>query len=581
MIGEGFLVFKKEYMKYSKLLTKTKKVTKEYDSMNASLLIKAGFVDQTMAGVYTFLPLGLRVLTKIENIVRKEMDKIGSEVLMPSLSPKSFWETTGRLETIDVLFKASGANKNSQAKNSAEYVLNCTHEDLITPIAQKFRTSYKDFPFAVYQIQTKFRNEARPKSGIMRGREFRMKDLYSFHTSQADFQTFYDQAKVAYTNTFKALGLGADTVMALASGGDFTKDFSHEFQTRCEAGEDIVFFDETTNTYYNREVAPSKAPHVEQDTEQKALEEVYGENITGMDALVKFLNVPAEKCVKTIIYQADDQVVAVGVRGLYEVNEDKLKKVLGCSKLALATPEVVQKVTGAIIGYAGILNLPDSVTVIADESLEEMVNFECGGNKDHIHVINVNWGRDIAKPEKFYDIKVAQAGDLNPSSGKVMEYFKAAEVGNIFPLQSRFPNAYNYKFIDEQGKEQPILMGSYGIGTSRVMGVIVEKFNDEKGIIWPKQVAPFTVHLISLRGGEEQAEKLYNSLQDKNIDVLWDERDTGAGAKFADADLIGCPIRLVVSAKTNGQVEWKERSAEQAEVISEAEVFERLTAFTQ
>ncbi len=563
-------------MKYSNILTKTQKIAKEYDSKNADLLIKAGFVDQTMAGVYTFLPLGLRVLTKIENIVRKEMDKIGAEVLMPSLSPKSFWETTGRLETIDVLFKAVGANKNSQAKNSAEYVLNCTHEDLITPIAQKFRTSYKDFPFAVYQIQTKFRNEARPKSGIMRGREFRMKDLYSFHTSQEDFQAYYDRAKEVYTNTFKALGLGADTVMALASGGDFTPDFSHEFQTRCEAGEDVIFFDETTNTYYNREVAPSKAPHVAQDAEQKALEEVYGENITGMDALVKFLNVPAEKCIKTIIYQADNTVVAVGVRGLYEVNEDKLKKILGCKKLALATPEVVKEVTGAIIGYAGLINLPDSVKIIADESLEEMVNFECGGNKDHIHVVNVNWDRDLPKPAKFYDIKVAQAGDLNPKSGKVMEYFKAAEVGNIFPLQSRFPDAYNYKFIDDQGTEQPILMGSYGIGTSRAMGVIVEKFHDEKGIIWPKQVAPFTVHLLSLRGGEEQAAALYTTLQDSGIDVLWDERDVNPGVKFADADLIGCPVRLVVSAKTNGQIEWKERTSDQSEVISEKEVLERV-----
>lgn len=563
-------------MKYSQLLTKTQKIAKELDSTNASLLIKAGFVDQTMAGVYTFLPLGLRVLTKIENIVRQEMDKIGTEMLLPALSPKSFWETTGRLETIDVLFKASGANKNSQAKNSAEYVLNCTHEDLITPIAQKFRNSYKDFPFAVYQIQTKFRNEARPKSGIMRGREFRMKDLYSFHTSQEDFQSYYDRAKEAYTATFKALGLGAETYMVLASGGDFTKDYSHEFQTRCEAGEDVVFFDETTNTYYNREVAPSKAPHVEQDKEQKALEEVYGENITGMDALVAFLQVPAEKCVKTIIYQADDQVVAVGVRGTYEVNEDKLKKVLGCTKLALATAEVVQQTTGAIVGYAGLLNLPDSVKVILDESLEEMVNFECGGNKDHIHVINVNWGRDLQKPEKFYDIKVAQAGDLNPNSGKVMEYFKAAEVGNIFPLQSRFPNAYNYNFIDEQGKEQPIIMGSYGIGTSRIMGVMVEKFHDENGIIWPKQVAPFSVHLISLRGGEEKALELYTKLQEQNIDVLWDERDISPGIKFADADLIGCPVRLVVSAKTGENVEWKERTAQQAEVISLDAVSERL-----
>ncbi|MBP7768407.1 proline--tRNA ligase [Candidatus Woesebacteria bacterium] len=564
-------------MKYSQLLTKTQKITKEYDSKNAELLIKAGFVDQTMAGVYTFLPLGLRVLTKIENIVRRHMDEIGAELLMPSLAPKTLWETTGRLETIDVLFKALGANANSQARNSSEYVLNCTHEDIITPIAQKFRTSYKDFPFAVYQIQTKFRNEARPKSGIMRGREFRMKDLYSFHTSQAEFQAYYDKAKEVYAATFAALGLGADTVMTLASGGDFTNDYSHEFQTRCEAGEDIVFYDEANKTYYNREVAPSKAPAVVQDSEQQPLTEMYGEHITGMDALVKFLKVPAEKCVKTMIYTADDAVVAVAVRGYYEVNEDKLKKILGCKKLSLATPEVIKKVTNAIVGYAGFVGLPETVRVIADEALEEMVNFECGGNKDHVHLINVNWGRDVKKPERFYDVKLAQAGDLNPTTGKPMEFFKAAEVGNIFPLASRFPEAFKYRYIDTNGKEQPVLMGSYGIGTSRVMGVLVEKFHDENGIIWPKQVAPFQIHLISLRGGEEQAAALYAALQTKGIDVLWDERDTTPGAKFADADLIGCPIRLVVSAKTAGKIEYKERAEKNSLLITDEDLWQRVS----
>ena len=566
-------------MKYSKIVTKTQKVTKEFDSVNATLLIKGGFIDQSMAGVYAFLPLGLRVLTKIEKIVRQEMDKIGTEVLLPALSPKQNWETTGRLEGIDVLFKASAANTASKTKSSNEYILNCTHEDIITPIVQKFCNSYKDLPISVYQIQSKFRNEARAKSGVMRCREFRMKDLYSFHSSQEDFQRFYDEAKAAYTATFKALGLGADTVMALASGGDFTKDNSHEFQTRCEAGEDVIFYVASEKTYYNREVAPSKAPAVAQDTEQKPLEEVYGENITGMDALVKFLKVPAEKCVKTIIYQADDQVVAVAVRGLYEVNEDKLKKVLGCSKLQLAAAEVVQKVTGAIIGYAGLLNLDSSVKVIVDESVAEMVNFECGGNKDHVHVINVNWGRDLPKPEQFYDVKVAQAGDLDPGTGEVIESFKAAEVGNVFPLQTRFPDAFGFKFTDEHGKLQPIFMGSYGIGTSRVMGVIVEKFHDDKGIVWPKQLAPFHIHLISLRGGEEQAGKLYASLQTLGYEVLWDERDASPGAKFADADLIGCPVRLVISQKTEGKIEWKERTNDATERLSEEELMAKLSTF--
>lgn len=565
-------------MKYSNLLTKTQKFAKEYDSTNASLLIKAGFVDQTMAGVYTFLPLGLRVLTKIENIVRKEMDKIGAELLMPSLSPKSFWETTGRLETIDVLFKAVGANKNSQAKNGAEYVLNCTHEDLITPIAQKFRTSYKDFPFAVYQIQTKFRNEARPKSGIMRGREFRMKDLYSFHTSQADFQAYYDRAKEVYTATFKALGLGADTHMTLASGGDFTKDFSHEFQTRCEAGEDVVFYDKKSNVYYNREVTPSRAPKVVETTsEMLERKDIEGKGVIGVGDVANFANIPIEKTTKTLLFEGDNgKLIAAAIRGGYEIDEEKLKKIVGTKKLVLASADTVRKTLHTEPGYVGVLNLPKEVEVYFDESCSNRMNFETGMCKTNYHVININFGRDLPEPEKFHDFKVAKEGDLHPESGDVYEVFKAAEVGNIFPLQSKFPDAYNYKFTDEHGKEQSVIMGSYGIGTSRVMGVMVEKFHDEKGIIWPKQVAPFTAHLISLRGGEDQAAALYTTLQDQGIDVLWDERDISAGSKFADADLIGCPVRLVVSAKTNGQVEWKERASQESEIVGEAEVLSRL-----
>lgn len=566
-------------MKYSQLVTKTQKVTKEYDSTNATLLIKAGFVDQTMAGVYSFLPLGLRVLTKIEDIVREKMNTISVEVLLPALSPKSLWETTGRIEGIDVLFQASGANAAARAKNDSEYILNCTHEDIITPIIQKFCSSYKDLPIAVYQIQSKFRNEARPKAGIMRGREFRMKDLYSFHTTKADFQVFYDRAKQVYTDTFAALGLGNDTYLTLASGGDFTKDYSHEFQTRTEAGEDLVFYVASEDTYYNREVAPSKAPTHTQDSQEKEREDVYGENITGMDALVEFLQVPAHKCIKTLIYQADDRVVAVAVRGDYEVNEDKLKKVLGCSALELASAETVREVTGAHLGYAGIIDLPESVELIADDSTEPLVNFECGANKNHYHTINVNWGRDLPKPSQFFDVKLAQPGDLDPATGDEMESFKAAEVGNIFPLQTRFPDAFDFTYTDDKGKARPVFMGSYGIGTSRIMGVLVEKFHDEAGIIWPKQVAPFQIHLISLRGGEEQAAELYTTLTQTGYEVLWDDRDISPGAKFSDADLIGNPVRLVVSKKTEGKIEWKERTNSQTELLTEDALSEKLRTF--
>ena len=394
-------------MRYSKLFGHTNKSAKQQDAINATLLTKAGFIDQVMSGVYAYLPLGWRVLNKIENIIREEMDTLGSELLLPALSPKDVWQKTGRLETIDVLLKAIPANAAAAAKHSAEYIINPTHEDVLTPIAAHFNFSYKDFPFAVYQIQTKFRNEPRAKSGLLRGREFRMKDLYSFHTSEADFKEFYERAKESYVKIFQRLGLGQDTVIALAAGGDFTKDHSHEFQAICESGEDIIYVDETTGVAYNQEVAPP---------EKSSLKEV-----------------------------------------------------------------------------------------------------------------------------------------------------RACEVGNIFPLGTRFPDAFDYKFIDDQGNRQSIYMGSYGIGSSRIMGVLVEKFHDEHGIIWPAAVAPYDVHLTAIK---VSGDGIYETMQQQGIEVLYDDRDdVSAGQKFADADLIGIPWRVVVSPKTGDKIEVKRRGESDAQLM--------------
>lgn len=399
-------------MKLTQLFTKTNKKSKTYDSLNATLLIKGGFIDQTMAGVYSYLPLGLRVLTKIENIVRSEMNTVASEILMPSLSPKSLWETTNRLETVDVLMKAIAANSVAAAKNDAEYILNCTQEEVITPLVQKFALSYKDLPVATYQIQNKFRNEPRVKSGLMRGREFRMKDLYSFHRSEAELKEFYELMKEKYTTVFQKLGIGNDTYLTLASGGDFTKDYSHEFQTRCESGEDTIYLDKETGIYYNKEVAPA-----------------------------------------------------------------------------------------------------------------------------------------YIEPDRF-------------------EVFAAAEVGNIFPLNTKYSQAFNYQFTDRDGSRQPVFMGSYGIGTSRIMGLMVEKMNDESGIIWPLQVAPFQVHLLSLGEITDSTRSVYQQLLNAGIEVLWDDRAVSAGEKFSDADLIGCPVRLVTSPKTAEQLEWKLRATAETTLLS-------------
>lgn len=568
-------------MKYSELFAKTDKNVKQYDSTNASLLIKGGFIDQVMSGVYTFLPLGNRVLTKIENIVRKEMDNIGVEILMPSLSPREYWENTDRIDSVDILFQASGANELSQKLNSASYILNPTHEEVVTPLAKRFRRSYRDFPFAVYQIQTKFRNEARPKSGLLRAREFRMKDLYSFHTSAEDMKAYYEKVKEAYWNILDKLEIKEDTVLAAASGGTFTDDFSHEFQTKCETGEDLIFKVPSTGESFNKEVAPSKAPAFKQDPELKQMEDHLEPGIIGVDELCKAFNVRADQSVKTLIFETNNPkqpVIVAALRGDYDINEIKLMKLVSCTKMRLASEEIVYKVTGAHVGYAGIVNLPSDIPIYIDDSIEPLVNFECGGNKTDYHFLNVNWERDVQRPEKYYDIKIAKENDLYPVTGEAYEVFKASEIGNIFPLYDKFSQKIGYSYIDETGVEKPVFMGCYGFGTSRAMGILVEKYHDEKGIIWPKAIAPFKVHLIDIgEKGRVEASNIYERLQSNNIDVLWDERiGVSVGEKLADADLIGCPYRIIVSDKTlaNNTVEVKERASNDLQLVEVEKMLE-------
>jgi prolyl-tRNA synthetase len=557
----------------------SKTVSSDLSSKNARLLIQAGFIHQEVAGVYTFLPLGLRVLNKIEAIIRQEMDTVATEILMTSLAPKEKWETTGRIETVDVLMKTQGANSASQLKNSTEYVLGSTHEEIVTPLVQEHVRSYRDLPTAVYQIQTKFRNEPRAKSGLLRCREFRMKDAYSFHASESDLKRYYETMKDIYTKIFEKLGIGKDTVIALASGGDFTPDFSHEFQTICEAGEDTLFLAKKADIIFNREVAPSQAPVLsDQEEELKPMEEVEGKNIIGVEELSRFLKIPVEKTTKTLLFETDeDKVIAAAVRGGYDVHEEKLKKIIGCKKLHLASVDTVKKITGAEVGYAGVLNLPDSVKIYFDESTQNRKNFECGANKTHYHSVNVNWGRDIEIPDQFYDFKTAKEGDIHPDSGETYEVVRACEVGNIFPLNTKFSKAFTFAYVDEQGQEQPVYMGCYGIGSSRLLGVIVEKYADEKGIVWPEQVAPFQVHLIDINQNEK-GQDADNQLKAAGIEVLWDDRDVRAGEKFADADLMGIPHRLVISAKTGEQLEWKARSGQDIQLLSLEEILRKIKA---
>ncbi|MDA1209278.1 MAG: proline--tRNA ligase [bacterium] len=567
-------------MLLSKLFTKTtKESASDSSSINADLLTRAGFVHKTMAGVYSYLPLGYRVLRKIEQVVREEMDTIGSEMFMPAISPIENWKKTGRDQSVSVLFSVSGANDASKKLNDSSYILNATHEDVITPIFQHFVSSYKDLPCAAYQIQSKFRNEARPKSGILRGREFRMKDLYSFHVSEED-QVHYLHAiaKPAYTRVFDRLGLGDRTVIALASGGEFTKEPSVEFQTKCDNGEDLIFYDSKSDMYYNKEIVPCKAPKWgDPNEEERPREDVVGEGIIGVEELAAFLKVDKQSTTKTLLYESDDgRFFAATVRGGYDVNEEKLCAVAGCDSIKLASVAKVKEVTGADVGYAGPIGLPKDVVVYWDDSTQGRKNFECGANKTNEHSININFGRDVDEPKEFYDIKVGRDGDINPSTGEPYEVCRASEVGNLFSLGTRFSEGFGFTFTDQDGKNKPVYMGSYGLGTSRVMGVIAEISHDEHGLIWPENIAPAQVHIVPIAKTTDdeaytEAMKLYEGMQKKGIECLFDDRiDGSVGARLADADLIGVPKRIVVSPKTleKGGVEVKIRSTGKEEILA-------------
>lgn len=561
-------------MKLTQLFTRTlKNAPADEVAKNAQLLIRAGFVHKEMAGVYVFMPLGLRVLENIKQVVREEMNAVGGqEVQMTVLQPQELFEKTDRWDDakVDNWFKTKLAN-------GSELGMGLTHEEPVVDMLSDYISSYKDLPLLVYQIQGKFRNELRAQAGLLRGREFVMKDMYSFARNQKEHEEIYERVAAAYTKVYDRLGLGQSTFRVKADGGIFTDRFSDEYQTVSPIGEDRLFKIPDSSDYYNEEVAPARAPSVKTDETEQEMQEVLGEGIVGVAELAEFLNIPVEKTTKTMLYQADDRIIAAAVRGGYQVNEIKLRKVVNAQSLKLADEATVRRVTGAEVGYAGLLNLASEIEIFVDESCADRTNFEMGANKTNTHSINVNWGRDLPLPKTFYDIKVAREGDIHPESGKVYELSSAIEVGNIFPLETKYTDALGVYYTDESGKQQSIIMGCYGIGISRLMGTIAEYFADDKGMVWPEDIAPARVHLVSLNA-DAKAQELYEKLQAEGIEVLYDDRDVRPGEKFADADLIGIPHRVVVSARTlaEGKLEYKHRTSETSELITASDLFSKL-----
>lgn len=574
-------------MRLSRLFSKTSRTSPSGETAkNAQLLMRAGYITKSMAGVYSFLPLGLKTLTKVESIVRKHMDAIGGqEVLMNNLQPKEWWEKVGSWdhEANDALFHLPSLNL-----PGTEYALSSSNEENVTTIASQYINSWKDlpeykqgstdWPFSIYHIHTKFRDEMRSKAGLLRGREFRMKDMYDFHRTKESQAAYFEVVTKAYVDCFAELGLKAMVVNA--SGGSFSDKFSREFQVVCEAGEDRLYIVESQGLVFNEEIAPVHAPFsIELDTSMKPVQEHMMPGVIGVAELGKVLGVHPEQCTKTLFYMdKQNQFVVAVVRADREVSEEKLRAVHR-SSLRLATNEEVIEYTGSEIGYAGLYNLPSKAAgfVYVDDSCESLVNWECGGNRSGVHVTNVNWDRDVAKPIRFWDIKAAQEGDIHPQTGEVYSVKKGAEVGNIFDLGTRYTEALGVRYTDESNQIQTPYMGCHGIGTTRAIGVLAELYSDEKGLVWPESVAPFGIHLISYAGKNDdpaiiqKIHELSSNLYDRQTgNVLWDDRGMSMGEKLTDADLIGCPIQIILSTKNlqNNEVEIKHRSTLTTEKIS-------------
>jgi len=557
-------------VRYSKLFGKTIKDTPR-DAALAShkLLYQAGYIRESTAGRYYFLPLGMRVHDKIKAIIKEEMDKSGGqEMVTPVLHPKELWKETNR--TTSVGFELMSIKD----RNDFEFVLGGTAEEMLVDVVRKFQLSYKDLPFNLYQFSTKFRDEMRARGGLLRLREFVMKDAYSFHVSEEDFKKEYEKMKRTYSKIFERLGL--KTIIVESDNGYIGGEYCHEFVVESEAGESKFYMTEDGSYAAHEEVAKFVAPQMNDTEEEKQLEEVEGKGIIGVEELADFLKIPVEKTTKTILFEDENgRVIAAAVRGGYDINETKLLHAAKVYTLKLASPETVRKVTGAEVGYAGLLNLPKEVRIFMDKSMKERKNFEMGANKTNYHSINVNFGRDLDEPDRFYDIAMAKEGYIAENGQKLVAK-RGIEVGNVFQLGLHYSSKMkDAAFTDVEGQHKPYYMGCYGIGLARTMSTVVEIFHDEKGITWPKDVAPFQVHLISLKS-DDRADRVYKTLQEKEIEVLYDDRDISAGQKFADADLVGIPVRLVVSAKAGEQIEWKKRGEDNVVLLTLDEVIQRL-----
>ncbi|MEE8619449.1 MAG: proline--tRNA ligase [Dehalococcoidales bacterium] len=550
-------------MRISKLFGKTQReVPSEADTVSHQLLLRTGMISQVAAGVYSYLPLAWRVLRKIENIIRDEMDKAGGQELsMPVLQPLELWQETGRDQAFGKgLFVLSD-------RRDRKLALGPTHEEVITQLVSHNVQSYRDLPLLLYQIQTKFRDEPRPRGGLIRVREFTMKDLYSFDADEAGLDQSYDKMLQAYRNIYARCGLPA--LLVEADSGAIGGKGSHEFMVIAESGEDEIIYCSNCPYAANVDKAQSIKSKVESG-EPLPLEEVATPGAASIEEVASFLKVPQSHTLKAVFYIADGKLIFVVIRGDIEVNEVKLKNVLNCFELRLATEaEIID--AGIVAGAASPIGI-SGIKVVADDSITSGTNFIAGANKPDTHLRNVNYPRDFSA-DIITDIATARPGDGCPKCDGKLLSTHGIEVGHVFKLGTFLSEKLNAQFIGAKGVLQPIVMGCYGIGLGRLLAAAVEQSHDDKGIIWPLPVAPYHIYLCPLYREDSKvsgvAENLYGELEAEGLEVLFDDRQESPGVKFNDADLLGIPIRVTISPRTletNG-VEIKKRSEKESQLV--------------
>ena len=573
-------------MRMSKLFVQT---LREYPSdaevISHKLLVKAGYIRKLTSGVYNFLPLMWRVLKKVENIVREEMDAAGAqELLMPFVQPKELWVESGRWE---VYGKELMRLKD---RHNREMCLGPTHEEIITSIARDGLKSYKQLPVNLYQIQSKFRDEVRPRFGLLRGREFIMKDAYSFATSQEELDKEYQNMWQAYTKIFKRCGL--ETKAVQSDSGAIGGSVSHEFMviTDTDAGENDVFYCEHCDYSANSNHAISNLPQAAVDGGFSKAEIVDTPNVGSIEELSKFLNCPQTVICKALVYIVDKAPVIALIRGDKTVEETKLMNAVGGLDIRIATPAEIEELMqengfNAIAGFIGPKGLKKygeyEVKIIADKTVTELKNFVIGINQTDKHLVGANWGVDVDLPEQIEDVRLVERGELCPQCGKPLQVTRGIEVGNIFQLGTKYSKPMNAVYLDVDGKAKPYIMGCYGIGVTRTAAAAVEAHYDEFGIKWPIQIAPYHVVIVPVNVKDELqmsvAEKMYEDLKSKGIEVVIDDRDERAGVKFKDADLIGFPFRVTVGKTIqDGLVEYKIRETGEQIQLKPEEATEKL-----